>query len=478
MTRRSHGIVLATLGIASLSWPALAQQDKIGVAAEVNPDVFAQVPEGQKRELLVGHDVIHNEKINTGNGGQAQLLFTDQSTLTVAKNSEVVIDDFVFDPQKQNGNLTATLTTGVFRYVGGKISKQQDVTFLTPTGTVSVRGGIALIKIDGDTITAVFLHGDYLKVTSHGVSQTTNHRNTVIISVGGHVSDPTTASAELIQELTQELQALHLTTYTVANEIFVTGNTLASLINLILPIVPNAISTEPNFIPHSPPATAPGRFITAASPPPSSPPPPPHRHHRRRHHRRRHHRRRHHRRRHHRRRHHRRRHHRRRHHRRRRTAIIITIMMGMMTTTSMRITIGTITVTTTNTATTSTAIITITMATRTITNMPVTIITVMMGMTTTTSMCMTSTATTTTMTTGRGTTRTTSTAITTITTSGHGTTRTTSTAITTITTSGRGTTRTTGTAITATITTSGRGTTTTTPKVPHECGVRRVGSSP
>ncbi len=274
MTRRSHGIVLATLGIASLSWPALAQQDKIGVAAEVNPDVFAQVPEGQKRELLVGHDVIHNEKINTGNGGQAQLLFTDQSTLTVAKNSEVVIDDFVFDPQKQNGNLTATLTTGVFRYVGGKISKQQDVTFLTPTGTVSVRGGIALIKIDGDTITAVFLHGDYLKVTSHGVSQTTNHRNTVIISVGGHVSDPTTASAELIQELTQELQALHLTTYTVANEIFVTGDTLASLINLILPIVPNAISTEPNFIPHSPPPP-PLADLSPPPPPPSSPPPPP-----------------------------------------------------------------------------------------------------------------------------------------------------------------------------------------------------------
>jgi hypothetical protein len=165
VARKSHGIILATLGAASLSWPALAEQNTVGVAAEVNPDVTAQIPDGQRRELLVGHDVIHNEKISTGNGGQAQLLFTDQSSLTVAKNSEVVIDDFVFDSQKQNGNLTATLTTGVFRYVGGKISKQQDVTFYTPTGTVSVRGGIALIKIDGNTLTAVFLHGDYMNVT-------------------------------------------------------------------------------------------------------------------------------------------------------------------------------------------------------------------------------------------------------------------------------------------------------------------------
>ena len=134
----------------------------------------------------------------------------------------------------------------------------------TPTGTVSVRGGIALIKIDGDTVTAVFLHGDHMSMTSHGVTQTTNHRNTVIISTGGHARGPTTATAELIQELTQELQALHLTTYTVGNEIVVTGDTLASLINLILPVVPNATSTEPNFIPHSPPPR-PWRFITAAA---------------------------------------------------------------------------------------------------------------------------------------------------------------------------------------------------------------------
>jgi hypothetical protein len=111
---------------------------------------------------MVGHNVIRNEKISTRDAGQAQLLFTDQSTLTVAKNSEIVIDEFVYEPDKQTGNLSATLTAGVFRYVGGKISKQQEVTFLTPTGSVAVRGGICLIRIKGDTVTAIFLHGDHL----------------------------------------------------------------------------------------------------------------------------------------------------------------------------------------------------------------------------------------------------------------------------------------------------------------------------
>src|SRR5215472_1560810 len=178
-----------------MSWSAIADSGRVGVAAAVNPDATGQPPNDAKRELLVGHDVIRNERISTAGAGQAQLLFTDQSTLTVARDSEVVIDEFVFDSQKQAGNLTATLTKGVFRYVGGKISKEQDVTFYTPTGAVSVRGGIALIKVSGDTIEAIFVFGRHMKVTVNGRTQTTTNPNTVIFSTGGaHLSSPAPAT--------------------------------------------------------------------------------------------------------------------------------------------------------------------------------------------------------------------------------------------------------------------------------------------
>jgi hypothetical protein len=208
MPRKSVGIIFATFGLASVSWSAVAAQDDVFVTAQAAQD--------QQRQLLVGHDVIRNEKINTQGAGQAQLLFTDQSTLTVTKNSEVVIDEFVFDPQKQAGNFTATLTTGLFRYVGGKISRQQDVTFKTPTGSVSVRGGIVLIKISGDSITAILVHGDHMTVTVHGTSQSTSQPNTAIISTGGgDPSEPSPATIELIKELTTELEALNVIIQTV-----------------------------------------------------------------------------------------------------------------------------------------------------------------------------------------------------------------------------------------------------------------------
>lgn len=139
--------VLAAIILAGSSVPGFAEQDTVGVAGAVNPHAVGQPPAGSIEQLAIGQNVVRNEKISTFNKGQVQLIFSDQSTLTLGENSEIVIDEFVYDPQKQAGSMTATVTTGVLRYVGGKISKKNDVSFLTPSGVVTVRGGIALIKV-------------------------------------------------------------------------------------------------------------------------------------------------------------------------------------------------------------------------------------------------------------------------------------------------------------------------------------------
>jgi hypothetical protein len=204
----SWKILLAALGVAGLNAPAFSASEQVGVTAAVNPDATGQIPNEPLRELMVGHDVIRNERIKTASIGQAQLLFTDQSTLTVARNSEILIDEFVFDPTKQSGNLAATVTTGVFRYVGGKISKQKDVTFYTPTGSVSVRGGIVLFKVDGTTVTALFLFGEFMQLNANGHTQRTNQANTSITAIGGGPpSPPVPVNALTIQQLQQELQS-------------------------------------------------------------------------------------------------------------------------------------------------------------------------------------------------------------------------------------------------------------------------------
>ena len=91
---------------------------------------------------MIGQDVVYNEHITTSGSGQTQLLFVDESSMTIGPNSDLTIDQFVYDPQSGTGKLAMSATRGVLRYVGGKLSKQeQAVTVRTSTATLAVRGG-------------------------------------------------------------------------------------------------------------------------------------------------------------------------------------------------------------------------------------------------------------------------------------------------------------------------------------------------
>ena len=63
----------------------------------------------------------------------------------------MVIDQFVYDPNAGTGKLAASLGRGVFRFVGGKLSKQDNaVTMRTPTATIGIRGGVMLVRVRPD----------------------------------------------------------------------------------------------------------------------------------------------------------------------------------------------------------------------------------------------------------------------------------------------------------------------------------------
>ena len=83
-----------------------------------------------------------------------------------------MLDEFVYDPDIETGTLILNATKGVFRLVGGKISKKSVVVLNTPTASIGIRGGIALISIaDNGTVQATFLFGESLVMESGGVTK-------------------------------------------------------------------------------------------------------------------------------------------------------------------------------------------------------------------------------------------------------------------------------------------------------------------
>ncbi len=145
---------------------------RVGVTSETNGDPLGKPPTEDERVLRMGIDIQADELITTRADDRAHVVFLDGTSLTVSPNAQLKIDRFIYDPQSRRGDLAITATKGVFRLVGGKISKTSAITITTPSSTIGIRGGIGLFTVDGGHTTARFLFGNSLQVTAGGQTQT------------------------------------------------------------------------------------------------------------------------------------------------------------------------------------------------------------------------------------------------------------------------------------------------------------------
>src|SRR5580704_15629180 len=122
-------LAVAFLGALLAAAPATAQQ--VGTATAFNPLSESTPPGGTAAPLVVGAHIVHKERVHTTTAGTVQLLFTDKSTMSIAPNTDIVIDEYVYDPNAKSGNMLVSLTKGTLRFVGGQLSHQGEATITT-----------------------------------------------------------------------------------------------------------------------------------------------------------------------------------------------------------------------------------------------------------------------------------------------------------------------------------------------------------
>jgi hypothetical protein len=181
---------LFTLLLSSVAPIVGAGAQDYGKIGAVNVDATGTPPGGSARSLTVGGNILHKERILTSAKGSTQLLFPDQSTLNVGSNSNIVIDEFVYDPNARTGKMVASATKGVLRYIGGQISHTAGATINTPVASLGIRGGIAtlMLPVPHDlAMTDPFLaqhQGQQLVIAHFGAITMTNNVSQVTIRPG------------------------------------------------------------------------------------------------------------------------------------------------------------------------------------------------------------------------------------------------------------------------------------------------------
>jgi hypothetical protein len=149
ISARTRIFAVVALVAALPTGTALAQSD-IGAASSVVNQVSGERG-GTSRQLAIGDRVYQSEVISTASDARGQILFRDETALTLGPSSRVALDRFVYNPGGQSA-MSVSAAKGVFRFVSGNLpSTSYNVG--TPVGTIGVRGTI----VDG-------IYDDQLKV--------------------------------------------------------------------------------------------------------------------------------------------------------------------------------------------------------------------------------------------------------------------------------------------------------------------------
>lgn len=173
-----------------MTFPAYADA-RIGVAAAVATSAEAIIG-GQSSALVAGSDLVVNETVRTGPKDTAQLLFLDQTSLSVGPKSEVTLDKFVYDPNRSKGDVVLQATKGAFRFVSGT-QDPHSYALKTPVASIGVRGTIIDFLVQGDQLVVILVEG-WSEITLPGgqIVRLTTPGTAIKISKDGTVQGPKT----------------------------------------------------------------------------------------------------------------------------------------------------------------------------------------------------------------------------------------------------------------------------------------------
>jgi hypothetical protein len=202
-----HAVKLAAVALGSmlaLQGAAFAQEPGIGSAKTARNKVEGIVG-GQTQDVKTGSQVYPDETVRTGDSAVADLVFIDNTNLSVGPISEVRLDKFVYDPNGSSGRVVLQATKGAFRFVTGS-QDHRAYEVRTPFGSLGVRGTVVelVIKqcVPGQPpntcgVTVKLVEGAASFTTSNGQTVDLNSANTTL-AVSGNGTTSTSSQAGTI----------------------------------------------------------------------------------------------------------------------------------------------------------------------------------------------------------------------------------------------------------------------------------------
>ena len=129
--------------------PVFSETTRIGTIKTAKGSVIV-IRGDDQQSGGIGFQVFQKDLIRTGNDGGVGVVFIDNTVLSLGPDTELVIEEYVFVPQKNWLSMIVRMIKGTASYLSGIIGKQspENVKFKTPQAIIGIRGTKFLVKVD------------------------------------------------------------------------------------------------------------------------------------------------------------------------------------------------------------------------------------------------------------------------------------------------------------------------------------------
>jgi len=176
MFRATRFIVLLAFSLLPLTCPVFAAGE-IGSVSRVQNAAWALSTE-TNRGLEAGSPIFMGDVLSTGSQSRLEVTFADGTLLTLGQNAVIAVDDYVYDPENEEGAGVWNVIAGAFLMVTGEIAKTSPEFF-------SVRTPVAHIGIRGTQFWGGLIDDGYGVLVLEGAVSVTTEAGTVVLDAVG-----------------------------------------------------------------------------------------------------------------------------------------------------------------------------------------------------------------------------------------------------------------------------------------------------
>lgn len=173
-------LVIAVLFALLKTTKVQAQAVDIGDISELNGS--AQIVRDKPYEANLQFAIQSNDEAITTNGRMA-ITFLDDSTVKLTEHSQLVIDEYIYDPDPSKAKMALTFGLGTARFITGNLNRidKQNIQLKTPTANIAIRGTDFTATVDELGRSLIILLPDALGLSS-GEIEVVTAMGTVILN--------------------------------------------------------------------------------------------------------------------------------------------------------------------------------------------------------------------------------------------------------------------------------------------------------